>query len=155
AKCGKPNGFTTVIATRNKGKEPKVAEALQQALAKVGINATIDNTDPSLYFRSTIGSPDNVHKKGNGLMIAGSGADFPTGYGFLDGLVDGDKIQPSGNNNYQELNDPAIQDLIKQAQASTDPKKAADFWGQINAKVMDTASLIPYVYDKALNYRNP
>jgi peptide/nickel transport system substrate-binding protein len=155
AKCGKPNGFTTVIATRNKGKEPKVAESLQQALAKVGITATIDNTDPSLYFRSTIGSPDNVHKKGYGLMIAGWGADFPTGNGFLDVLVDGDKILPSGNNNYEELNDPAIQDLIKQAQAATDPKKAADLWGQVNSKVMDSASLVPYVYDKALNYRNP
>jgi peptide/nickel transport system substrate-binding protein len=154
-KCGQPNGFKTVIATRNKGKEPKVAEALQQALAKVGINATIDNSDPSLYFRSTIGSPDNVHKKGYGLMIAGWGADYPTGAGFLDVLVDGTQIFPSGNNNYEELNDPAIQDLIKQAQAATDPKKAADLWGQINKKVMDTASLVPYVYDKALNYRNP
>ncbi|OLE25612.1 MAG: peptide ABC transporter substrate-binding protein [Actinobacteria bacterium 13_1_20CM_3_71_11] len=155
AKCGKPNGFTTVIAARNKGKEPKVAEALQQSLAKVGINATIDQSDPSLYFRSTIGSPDNVHKKGYGLMNAGWGADFPTGYGFLDVLVDGDKILPSGNNNYEELNDPAIQSLIKQATAATDPDKAAKLWGQINAKVMDTASLLPYVYDKALNYRNP
>ena len=154
-KCGHPDGFTTVIATRNKGKEPKVAEALQQQLAAVGIKATIDNSDPSLYFRSTIGSPDNVHKKGYGLMLAGWGADFPTGNGFLDVLVDGDKIQPSGNNNYEELNDPAIQDLIKQANAATDPKKAADLWGQINKKVMDTASLVPYVYDKALNYRNP
>src|SRR5262249_6682415 len=133
----------------------KVAEALQQALAKVGITATIDSSDPSLYFRSTIGSPDNVHKKGYGLMNAGWGADFPTGYGYLDVLVDGDKIQPSRNNNYQELNDPAIQALIKQALASTDPKKAASLWGQINAKVMETGSLLPYVYDKALNYRNP
>jgi peptide/nickel transport system substrate-binding protein len=154
-KCGKPNGFTTVIAARNKGKEPKVAEALQQQLAKVGIQATIDASDPSLYYRSTIGSPDNVHKKGYGLMNAGWAADFPTGNGFLDVLVDGDQIQPSGNNNYEELNDPAIQDLIKQAQASIDPAKAADLWGQINAKVMDTAALLPYVYGKALNYRNP
>jgi peptide/nickel transport system substrate-binding protein len=154
-KCGKPSGFNTVIACRNKGKEPKVAEAVQQALAKVGITATIDSSDPSLYYRSTVGSPDNVHKKGYGIMVVGWGADFPTGYGYLDVLVDGDKIQPSGNNNYPELNDPAIQDLIKQAVASTDPDKAAKLWGQINAKVMDSATLIPLVYDKALNYRNP
>ena len=155
AKCGKPDGFNTVIAVRNKGKEPKVAEALQQALAKVGIKATIDSSDPSLYFRSTIGSPDNVHKKGYGIMIAGWGADFPTGYGYMDVLVDGDKILPSGNNNYEELNEPAIQSLIKQAVESTDPTKTAKLWGQINTKVMDSATLVPFVYDKALNYRNP
>jgi peptide/nickel transport system substrate-binding protein len=153
--CGKPNGFSTVIAVRNKAKEPKVAEAVQQALAKVGINATIDSSDPALYYRSIVGAPDNVHKKNYGIMVVGWGADFPTGFGFLDVLVDGDKIQPSGNNNYPELNDPAIQALIKQALASTDPAKAAQLWGQINAKVMDTAALVPLVYDKALNYRNP
>jgi peptide/nickel transport system substrate-binding protein len=154
AKCGKPSGFNTVIAVRNKGKEPKVAEAVQQALSKVGINATIDSSDPSLYYRSIVGSPDNVHKKNYGIMVVGWGADFPTGFGFLDVLVDGDKILPSGNNNYPELNDPAIQDLIKQALAATDPAKAASLWGQINAKVMDTAALVPLVFDKALNYRN-
>jgi len=153
--CGKPDGFETKIAVRNKGKEPKTAEALQQALSQVGIKASIDQGDASLYFRSTIGSPDNVHAKGYGIMTAGWGADFPTGTGFLQVLVDGRKIQPSGNNNYAELNDPEINGLIDKAMAEADPKKAADIWGQINAKVMDTGTQLPFVYDRALNYRNP
>ncbi|HEX6500194.1 MAG TPA: ABC transporter substrate-binding protein [Micromonosporaceae bacterium] len=155
SQCKTHGGFSTVIAVRNKGKEPKTAEALQQSLAAVGIKATIDQSDPALYFRSTIGSPDNVHKKGYGLMLAGWGADFPTGYGYLQVLVDGRAILPSGNNNYEELNDPQINSLIDEAKKQTDPKKAADLWGQINKLVMDNASLLPFVYDKALNYRNP
>jgi peptide/nickel transport system substrate-binding protein len=155
AACGKPTGFDTVIATRNSGKEPKTAEALQAALKNVGINARLDPTDPSLYFRSTIGSPSNTHAKGYGLMMAGWGADFPTGYGFLSVLVDGRTILPSGNNNYAELNDPAVNALIDQAKGESDPKKAADIWGQINKLVMDAAVMVPFVYDKALNYRNP
>ncbi|WP_344621084.1 ABC transporter substrate-binding protein [Dactylosporangium salmoneum] len=155
AACGKPNGFDTVIATRNSGKEPKTAEALQAALKNVGINARLDPTEPSLYFRSTIGSPSNVHAKGYGLMMAGWGADFPTAYGFLQVLVDGRMIQQSGNNNYSELDDPEINKLIDQAKAETDPKKAADIWAQIDHKVMDSAVMVPFVYDKALNYRNP
>ncbi|GAA1807419.1 ABC transporter substrate-binding protein [Planosporangium flavigriseum] len=153
--CGKPNGFETKIAVRNKGKEPKMAEALQQSLAAVGIKATIDQSDASLYFRSTIGSPANVHSKGYGIMVAGWLADFPTGYGYLDVLVDGRLILPSGNNNYEELNDPEINSLIDQAKAEPDAKKAQAIWSQINAKVMDTASLVPFVYEKAMNYRNP
>jgi peptide/nickel transport system substrate-binding protein len=155
AACGHPDGFSTVIAARNKGKEPKTAEALQQALAAVGIKASIDVSDASLYFRSTIGSPSNVHAKGYGLMNAGWGADFPTGYGYLQILIDGRSILPSGNNNYEELNDPDINALIDKARGESDPKKAADIWSQINSKVMDTATFLPYVYDKALNYRNP
>jgi peptide/nickel transport system substrate-binding protein len=155
AACGKPNGFDTVLATRNSGKEPKSAEALQAALKNVGINARLDPTEPSLYFRSTIGAPSNTHAKGYGLMMAGWGADFPTGYGFLSVLVDGRSILPSGNNNYAELNNEEINKLIDKAKAESDPKKAADIWKDIDHKVMDEAVMVPFVYDKALNYRNP
>jgi peptide/nickel transport system substrate-binding protein len=153
--CGHPDGFSTVIAARNKGKEPTSAEALQQALGQVGIKATLDVSDASAYFRTTIGTPNNVHAKHYGIMTAGWGADYPRPSGFLQVLVDGRQIKPSGNNNYAELNDPEINSLIDKAQAETDPAKAADIWAQINSKVMDTATQLPFVYDKALNYRNP
>ncbi|WP_343870967.1 ABC transporter substrate-binding protein, partial [Dactylosporangium roseum] len=153
--CGKPDGFETVIATRNAGKEPKTAEALQAALKNVGINARLDPTDASLYFRSTIGAPSNTHAKGYGLMMAGWGADFPTGYGYLSVLVDGRLILPSGNNNYAELNNSEVNSLIDQAKVETDSKKSAELWTKINHIVMDEAVMVPFVYDKALNYRNP
>src|SRR5689334_12187766 len=153
--CGHPNGFTTSIATQNQGKGPRVAEALQQALGQVGIKATIAASDASAYYRTTIGSPTNVHAKGYGIMAASWGADFPTAYGFLQVLVDGRAIHQSGNNNYSEINEPEINSLIDQAKAEPDAQKAATIWAQINSKVMDTAALVPYVYDKALNYRNP
>jgi peptide/nickel transport system substrate-binding protein len=152
--CGQPNGFKTTIATTNKGKGPLVAQALQQALAKVGITATLDESDQSLYYATTIGSPANVQKKGYGLMVAGWGADFPTGYGFLDVLVDGRKILANGNSNYSEINDPAINSAIDAAVAETDPAKAAADWAQIDKMAMDTAAFLPFTYDKALNYRS-
>jgi peptide/nickel transport system substrate-binding protein len=155
AACGKPNGFDTVLATRNSGKEPRTAEALQAALKNVGINARLDPSDASLYFRSTIGAPSNTKSKGYGLMMAGWGADFPTASGFLAVLVDGRQILPSGNNNFSELNNPQVNSLIDQAKAESDPKKSAAVWGQINKIVMDEAVLVPFTYDKALNYRNP
>jgi peptide/nickel transport system substrate-binding protein len=151
--CGKPDGFETVIASRNSGKEPISAEALQQSLAAVGIKARIDQTDASLYFRSTIGSPSSTKSKGYGLMMAGWGADWPTAYGYLQILIDGRNIPASGNNNYAELNDAEINSLIDKARAEPDAKKAADIWAQINAKVMDQAVMVPFVYDKALNLR--
>jgi peptide/nickel transport system substrate-binding protein len=150
------DGFKTVIASTNKGKGPLVAQALQAALEQVGIHATLDLTDASNYYGATIGTPSNAKAKGYGIMNAGWGADFPTGYGFLDVLVDGAKIIPTGGNvNTAMLNDPAINALVQQATNETDPQKAADDWGQINKAVMDQAVYLPYVYDKALNYRNP
>ncbi len=156
AACGQPNGFKTNLATSNSGKGPIVAQALQEALQKVGINATIDASDASNYYSATVGTPSNALKKGYGLISAGWGADFPTGYGFLDVIADGTKIIPTGGNvDTAMLNDPTINAAIVAATAESDPTKAAADWGQINKQVMDTATYLPYVYDKALNYRNP
>lgn len=153
--CGKPNGFTTTVAARNnKPKEVKTAEALQAALKNVGITVNIDQYDGA-QSSSVMGAPANVHKKGYGLNVFGWGADFPTASGFLGVLVDGRQILPAGNNNYTEVNDPAINALIDDAQKQTDPAAAAADYTKINHMVMDQALYVPVVYDQALNYRNP
>lgn len=154
-KCGKPNGFNTKIAVRNnKPAEIASATALQAALKAVNINATIEQYDGS-QIATVVGSPDNVHKKGYGLMIAGWGADFPTGYGYLAALADGRFIVKNGNYNLPEINDPAINALFDQGLNEPDPIKAGAIYAQINHKIMEGAYYLPIVFDKALNYRNP
>jgi peptide/nickel transport system substrate-binding protein len=154
--CGQPNGFRTKIATTNKGKGPKVAEALQAGLLKAGIKTDIIQVDPSTYYSGVIGLPSNVKKQGLGLAVAGWGPDFPTPYGFFESIVDGRAIKPAGgNSNYAELNDPTINSLIDQAGAETDAAKRNDLWAQVDQKVMDSAVYLPFVADKALTYRSP
>jgi|SwirhisoilCB1_FD_contig_101_510831_length_2108_multi_4_in_0_out_0_2 peptide/nickel transport system substrate-binding protein len=154
--CGHPNGFTTKIATTNKGKGPKAAEALQQGLKRVGIQTQIIAVDASTYYSGVIGLPSNVKKQGLGLAVAGWGPDFPTPYGFFESIVDGRAIKPGGgNSNYAELNDPTINGLIDQAKGETDVSKRNDLWSQVDEKVMDSAVYLPFVADKALVYRSP
>ncbi len=153
--CGKPDGFATKIATSNKGKGPKTAVALQQGLARVGIKADVVAVDASTYYSGFIGVPDNVHKRGLGLAVAGWGADFPTEYGFFESIADGRAIKQQGNSNYSELNDPTVNSLIDQVQSTSDVSKRNDLWGQVDHKVMDSADYLPFVADKALDYRNP
>jgi peptide/nickel transport system substrate-binding protein len=107
-KCGKPNGFNTTIAVRNKGKEVAQATALQADLKKIGINASIKQYDASTYFSAVIGIPANVHKQGFGIGFAAWGPDWPAPYGFFHFIVDGREILPQGNSNYGELNDPTV-----------------------------------------------
>ncbi|MBB2913770.1 peptide/nickel transport system substrate-binding protein [Streptosporangium becharense] len=153
--CGKPEGFETKIAVRNnRPAEVKAAEALQQSLAAVGIKATLDQYDGKLSS-SVVGSPDNVHSKGYGLIVHAWGPDWPGGYGYLQPLVDGRVILPNGNNNYSEVNDPQINEAFDKGSAETDPVKAAEYYKQANQRVMDLALYVPYALDKALNYRNP
>jgi len=153
--CGKPNGFDVKIAARNnRAAEVKTAEALQAALKAVNINATIDQYDGSQQASIT-GSPDNVKKKGYGIIVGGWGADYPTGAGYMQPLSDSRFIPKNGNYNLPEIKDPTIDGLYDQASSETDPVKAADLYSQINHKIMEGAYYLPFVIDKALNYRNP
>jgi peptide/nickel transport system substrate-binding protein len=156
AQCGSPNGFHTNIATTNTGKGPAVAQALQQALARVGISTGIVAVDPSTYYSTTIGTPSNVHKQDLGLMVAGWGADWPAAYGFFSSIVDGRKIlQAGGNSNYQETNSPTVNGLLDKLTTSTSLANSNQLTGQLDQALMSTATLLPFVYDSALNYRNP
>ncbi|GLW30181.1 ABC transporter substrate-binding protein [Actinoplanes regularis] len=155
AACGKPTGFDVTIAVRNnKPAEVKSAEALQAALKLAGINAKIEQYDGAQQASIT-GSPDNVKAKGYGIIIGGWGADYPTGAGYMQPLADSRFIPKNGNYNLAEIKDPSIDALFDQAQLETDPAKAAEAYSQINHKIMEGAYYLPFVVDKALNYRNP
>ncbi|MGP3688603.1 ABC transporter substrate-binding protein [Streptomyces sp. IBSNAI002] len=152
--CGKESGFKTTIAVRNnKPVEVATAVSLQNALKQVGIEADVDQFDGA-QTSGIIGSPKVVKEKGYGIIIMGWGADFPTGQGFSQPLVDGRFILQSGNNNFSELNDPAINTLFDQAIAETDPTKAGDIYKQMNQKVSEAAVYLPFVYDKTITWRS-
>ncbi|MDH6579845.1 ABC transporter substrate-binding protein [Kitasatospora sp. MAP5-34] len=155
AACGKPDGFKTTIAVRgNKAKEVNSAIALQTALKAINVDVAIDQYDGKL-LASVVGAPDVVHSKGYGLIVAGWGADYPNGAGYMQPLMDSRFITPNGNSNYPETSDPEVNTWFDQAAAETDPVKAAAIYTKINHKVTDMAVWLPIVADKALNYRNP
>ena len=154
AKCGKPNGFSANITARSdRPTEVAAATAIQQALKGVGINLTIKQYPSGKYFSNFAGVPSYVHQHSLGLMLMAWGADWPTGYGFLDQIVDGSAIKPSGGNNLMELNDPAINQALAAAIANTDAAARTAAWGAIDKQVIQTATVVPLIYRKNLLYR--
>lgn len=150
--CGKPDGFSTKFTYGTPTETgPKVFQAAQASLARVGIKITQAPNANSSYYTTWFGSPRNVKAQGLGIGIAGWGADFPTGYGFWNNIANGSAIQQTGNSNYAELNDPAVNSVIDDSRKgkSTD----ADFAG-VNKKVMESATFLPIFYGKTLWYRS-
>ncbi|MBM9503826.1 ABC transporter substrate-binding protein [Actinacidiphila acididurans] len=152
--CGKAGGFTTNLTARNdRPAEMAEATAIQNSLKQVGITVNIKSYPSGKYFSNFAGVPSYVHQHQLGLMLTAWGADWPTGYGFLDQIVDGSAIKPSGGNNIQELNDPAINKALSDAIANTDATARTQAWGQIDKMVLDTATVVPLIYRKNLLYR--
>lgn len=154
ALCGKPNGFKTTIAVRNnKPIEVATAESMQASLKKVGIETELDEFDGA-QTSGIIGSPKTVKSKGYGIIIMGWGADFPTGQGFLQPLVDGRFILESGNNNFAEIKDTSIEGLFDKALLETDADKAGELYKQINEKVSEGAYYLPFTFEKNIIWRS-
>jgi peptide/nickel transport system substrate-binding protein len=152
--CGQPNGFTTNLSARSdRPNEIAMATAIQASLKTVGITANIQQYPSGKYFSSYAGSPDFVHSNDLGLMMMAWAADWPTGYGFLDQVVDGATIKASGNTNLSELNDPDVNKMLNDAIANTDSSARTAAWGKIDKAVMDQAVIVPMLYRKDPLYR--
>jgi peptide/nickel transport system substrate-binding protein len=155
-KCGKPNGFTTNIGARSdRPKEVASAQALQQALAKVGIKTDILSYPQSTYTTSELGSPSFMQAHNIGLGTYGWAADWPSGFGFLSQIADGAAIRPAGNNNVEQFNDPQVSTMLNQAAASSDPNQRNTIYAQIDKLMMTQAVILPELYARSLLYRSP
>jgi peptide/nickel transport system substrate-binding protein len=155
AACGQPHGFTTTLAyATDSPKQTAAATAEQQALARAGITLTLRGYSTGTFY-DLVGTPTYVHQHGIGLAISGWAADWPDGLGFLYNLTAGPAIQPTGNTNIEELNDPVVNGLFTQALATSNAAARSAVWAQIDRQVMADAVILPGVYGRALLYRNP
>ena len=153
-KCGHPDGFkTTLTARSDRPDEITAATQLQNSLKKIGITADIKQFPADKYFTDFAGVPEWVHKNNAGMMMMAWGADWPTGFGFLDQIVNGTAIKPSGGTNLSELNDPAINAELVKGIGTVDATARNATWGDVDQKVMENASVVPLFYRKNLLYR--
>lgn len=153
-KCGKPNGFkTTLTARSDRPDEVTAATQLQESLKKIGVTADIKTFPADKYFTDFAGVPDWVHKNNAGMMMMAWGADWPTGFGFLDQIVNGSAIKPSGGTNLMELDDKRINTALADGIGTVDDAAREKIWGDVDQMVMENASVVPLFYRKNLLYR--
>ncbi len=152
--CGQPNGFSTTLTARSdRPAEVAQATAIQNSMKAIGIKVDIKQFPSGKYFSNFAGVPSYVHEHKLGMMSMAWGADWPTGFGFLDQIINGAAIKPSGGNNLMELNDSKINAALKAAIANTDSAARTKAWGEIDKMVQENASVVPLVYRKNLLFR--
>jgi peptide/nickel transport system substrate-binding protein len=146
--CGRPDGFSTVLAVSDVPNSVQVAEAIAADLALVGIQVDVRPLDPGTYYAQGIGDPEAVTAAGYGIVLATWTADFPTPSSFLVPLVDGRAIRQVGNTNYARLDDAGVNGLVDAAGAAAEPAVAADAWRQVATAVAATAAYVPLVENR-------
>ncbi|GGU44480.1 peptide ABC transporter substrate-binding protein [Streptomyces albospinus] len=155
AKCGAGNVSTTILARNDRQDEVDAATSVIGSLKKIGINAKIQSYPTSKYFSDYAGVPAFNKSNNVGLIMMQWGADFPTGYGYLQQILNGKAISQSGNSNLSELDDPEINNLLNSAIANTDKGAREKAYADIDKKAMEQAAIVPLTYFKVLMYRSP
>jgi len=137
--CGRPDGFSTVLAVADTPSGVQVAEVLAEQLGEIGIDVEVRPLSATSFYATDVGDPDSVAANGYGLVLATWTADFPTPGSFLVPLVDGRSIRAVGNTNYARLNDPAVSGLIDQARAAG----STEAWREVASAVSKATVYLP------------
>ena len=143
AACGRPDGFSTVLAVADVPMAVDVATEVSAQLAQVGIAAEVRPLDAASFYATEIGDPATVAANGYGVVLATYTADFPTPASFLVPLVDGRSIRTPGNTDYASLADPGVNGLVDAARAAPDPAAQTAAWAQVAQAAADTHAYVP------------
>jgi peptide/nickel transport system substrate-binding protein len=146
--AGFPNGLTLTYVGVNSGAGARVNTAFQASMDRVGIKLKIKTFAQPANYTDSLQLPAKRAEHQIGLAAwcpdwAGDAA-----RSFLVPLLDGRNIQPSGNNNYGEYDNPQVNAKIDQALAEPDRAKRGQLWGEIDKMIMQDAAWAPFLYDK-------
>ena len=152
AEAGLANGFSTELWTSNTDPNPRIAQSIQEDLAKVGIKAAIK----SLAQANVI----EAGGSGKAPMVWSGGmawiADFPDPSNFWGPILGCGGAVPGGWNWSQYCNKTLDAEAVK-ADAMTDPAKADErqkLWGSVFTRAMDEAPWVPIFNEKRITMKS-
>ncbi|WP_242041248.1 ABC transporter substrate-binding protein [Leptolyngbya sp. FACHB-261] len=150
AEAGFANGFSTQLFANNTDPNPRIAQAIQQDLAAVGIKAELKTQAQSTVIAA------GGEKQGAPLIWSGGMAwiaDFPDPSNFYWPILSCTSVGP-GSWNWAWYCNESLDAMAKQADAMVKPEQAearAEMYKQIFTKVMDDAPWVPIFNEQRFN----
>lgn len=147
AEAGYPDGFETVLFSTNTDPQPRIAQAIQQDLAAIGIKAEVR----ALAQGNVIAAGGT---EGEAPMIWSGGmawiADFPDPSNFY-GPILGCAGAVQGGWNWSWYCNEALDKRATAADSISDPAKAVErqeVWGKIYTDIMADAPWVPVINER-------
>lgn len=142
------DGETITVWTNNDDPSDRVGEAYADMLEQIGFKTDVQILDGGVYFQ-TIGSErtDNLH-----TGFANWFQDFPHPSNFMF-LVDGASIQPTNNQNFGNVDDPEINEIL--AEANQQPEltdEVVSQYQEANRQVVEEFHVAPYGHRKLATF---
>lgn len=145
AEAGLADGFEFTLDIRSQPLMQAQAEAIQEALKKIGVTVNLNVIETSVYYE-TIGTPSQQHD----AAITGWCPDWASSAStIIPPLFDGRNITEKGNSNLAQINDPTINARIDEIGALP-ADEAVSAWGDLDKEIMGLSPIAPLVFGKAI-----
>ena len=129
----------------SEGVAQKAAEVAKENFEQLGFKVRLRLvTQDAMYTRFCNSPPANVAICPN----VSWGKDFADAQTILDPTFNGKNIVQQGNSNWPELDVPAINEAMDEAELLTDPQERAEAWAKIDLMVTEQAPLVNWIWDK-------
>ncbi len=153
AEAGYPDGFDTELYVMNTDPNPRIAQAIQQDLAEIGINAEINSLAQSTVIAAG-GEPDQAPMIWSGGMAWI--ADFPDPSNFYGPILGcGGAVQ--GGWNWAWYCNEELDARAAAADAMTNPDEAElrlQEWEDIFMSVLDDAPWVPVFNEQRFTFKS-
>ncbi|MFE5565884.1 ABC transporter substrate-binding protein [Amycolatopsis japonica] len=144
AEAGLPNGLDgLVLATRNENSYPEKAAAIQAALARANIKITIKALDEDTYTSEV----DTKGISDYDLTLTSWQPDIPSANANIQPLFQSTEIG-NGGVNESRYDNPEVDRLITEAQATLDPAEAGKKWAALDKKILSDSPVVPLIYTR-------
>jgi peptide/nickel transport system substrate-binding protein len=138
-------GGTFLMVADNSGPTAQVAQIVKDQFGKLGFKINLRPvTHDTMYTKFC-----NVPKQKVPVCPStGWQKDFPDPVSVLVPTFDGNAIVPVNNSNWPQLNVPAINAAMDQAQTLIDSQARAKAWGDIDKQITAQSPAVPWLWDK-------
>jgi len=148
---GKYSGPEVLMVGDDQPPASKTGEAFLETLKTLGFKVRYRQVPHDVMYSKFCQVPK---AKVNICPNVGWGKDFFDGQSMLDPTFNGKNIVPSGNVNYPQLNDPAINKMIDDAKALTDQTERNKAWGAIDKKITEGGYILIWLWDNNVDLRS-
>ena len=149
---GKYTGNQTVqIVGADNGNDPAIIQILNSDMTQLGFKTHVSEVDQSAMYAKYCGVPkQNI----SACPTVGWIRDFANPLTTLYVTFYGPAIVPTNNSNWGQVNDPAINKAMVQAQNEPNPAVATQEWANIDKMLVDNAVAIPEDFDNQANIKS-
>jgi peptide/nickel transport system substrate-binding protein len=146
---GKYHGPKILMVGDNQPPASKTGEAFQQMLKNMGFDVNYRQVPHDVMYSKFCNVPK---AKVQVCPNVGWAKDFFDSQTMIDPVFNGKNIVPSGNVNWAQVNDPALNKEMDDAAFITEPAQRATAWGKIDAELMAKGVSVPWIWDNQVNF---